>query len=367
MTSPSASSLAPGSAAAAVAHAVPADQPSRVHELADQLLAAYEVVGGQVHLAGCTLEEVPVVRAASRIAGDAPYDVICLPQEGHFRQVDAPLSAVLGLANLRQIEPPETVSPAVIEGLVAEARRAVAAEFAGPATPGEQLPDQKDAAGRTDVTLIWCKYVRGKVQFTIGDAVGEQTFEGWARGLQPPPFRCTVTGVDGMRVAATSDERIVAAEAIDLCAISGQRLPRNEMIRCHVTDQWVAADFAVRCPVAKKHVLRSELACCSVCQQWLSPRALSADRCTVCRNLRSVRFDDPRLLQMFARYPQLANWNRLRCGESEAVFVLLATRRLQRRLLVVDKDSGLFRHAAHGRRFSRHWTPLDEDGFIAAL
>ncbi|NIP87279.1 MAG: hypothetical protein GTO03_17665, partial [Planctomycetales bacterium] len=53
----------------AVTHWVPADQPQRVSDLADRFLGEYQVAEGSVHLAGCTFDEVPVIRWRGDVEG----------------------------------------------------------------------------------------------------------------------------------------------------------------------------------------------------------------------------------------------------------------------------------------------------------
>lgn len=350
MTAQSAASTVEEATAGQVQHAVPAGQPNRVHELAARLFEAYEVVGGQIYLAGCTLDDVPVVRFRSARKSRESRDFIFSPQRNFYHPVDSELHALLGLDELCDTEVPATVSPAGIRRLITAARG-----VAGPAGCEEQ------------VSVIWCKYARGKLQFTIGETVAEQAFSGWARGLEPPPFHCKVTGVDSKRVAVTSDCRIIAAEQLASCTLTGQRLPRCELVRCSVTGQLVGGKSAARCPVVRKPLLPAELVSCPMCRQRVSPQALSGKRCLVCRHLHEVRLDDDRLLQVFAKFPSLATWSGLRFGESETVYVLAASRLLERRLIVLDKILGVLQHAACGRRFSRNWKPLEEHQFVASL
>jgi len=334
---------------AAVAHAVPADQPNRVHEVAARLLGAYEVIGGHAHLAGCTLDDVPVVRVSDR--GDQhqspTIDLIFGQANPQGRRVDEQLHQDLGLANLCPSRPPPSVPPQETTRLVDTARQAAG------------LPEG-DQDLTKEITVIWCKYARGKVQFTIGDAIAQQAFAGWARQLEAPKYQCPVTGVESYRVAATSDGRVIAADELATCDISGQRLPRRELVKCVATHQHVAMDLAVRCAVSQQHVLKSELMACPVCRQQVSPLAITGGRCQGCRSLTTVRLDDPRLVQVLAMFPQLANWRWLRLAETTVAYILTASGLMDRRLIVVDKATGRLLHAAKRSRISTAWTALDE-------
>ena len=110
------------SVAGQVQHAVPAGQPNRVHELAARLFEAYEVVGGQLYLAGCTLDDIPVVRFRSARESRESRDFIFSPQRNFYHPVDPELHALLGLDELSDTEVPATVSPPGIRRLSAAAR-----------------------------------------------------------------------------------------------------------------------------------------------------------------------------------------------------------------------------------------------------
>ena len=47
-------------------HCEPTSQPGSVRELAERLLATYTVDGGNAHLAGCTIEDRPLLRLTVR-------------------------------------------------------------------------------------------------------------------------------------------------------------------------------------------------------------------------------------------------------------------------------------------------------------
>ena len=219
MTAQPASFVTKESPAPRILHLVPVGQPTSVHQLAPELLEAYDAVGGQVHLAGCTLEDVPVVRFSGHPDRQVPGDLILCPERKRYQSVDSTLSALLGLVDLSNVAPPATATPEWIRQVVADA-----ASFVG------------QSESDTEVAIIWCKYVRGKIQCTIGEALAEQVFEGWAHSLKPPPFHCEVTGTDSLRLAVTSDNRIIAAEQMGQCSLTAKRLPYCELVRCSVTD-----------------------------------------------------------------------------------------------------------------------------------
>ena len=200
-----------------VQHAVPSDQPNSVHDVADQLLGAYSIENGHAHLAGCTLDIVPVVRLSSENR-ESEIHIMFGQATTSGRLVDGELAGTLGLTDLSSSERPPSVSPAEVERLVTRARTLAETEAEADVATGE-------------ATLIWCKFVRGKVQLTIGGSVAQVGFADWARSLNPQPFHCEASGKDTFSVAATSDDRIVAAEDLGVCEVSGRRLPGSELVR----------------------------------------------------------------------------------------------------------------------------------------
>ncbi len=328
------------------AHLMPAGQPNHVRDLAGRLLDAYTVEGGRAHLAGCTLDEVPVVRLTWATSGHDPEHTYVIFGQANSggRMVDAELFEKLQLDDVVPAERPVSVSPGEVDRLVEAATRCAG----GPAAENRGEPDA--------VAIIWCKYARVKVQLSIGVATADVTFAGWARTLEPQPFVCPITDTKSFTVAATSDGRIVPADQLEVCQQSGRQVPRCELVRCAATGKLVAQDLTARCPVSGEIVLESEMAVCPTCRQKVNPRALSGNRCAACSRTSTVKASDPRMVKILARYPGLANWNWLRLAESDEVFIVIAAGLLDQRLLVVDKQTLNVQRFARGTRLSPTWT-----------
>lgn len=328
------------------AHLIPTGQPQHVRDMAKRLLDAYQVEGGTAHLAGCTLDEVPVVRLTWEPADEPPQNVYVIFGQANIngKIADAELMQTLQLDDVADAECPVSVSPKEVD-------RLVRAATACASHSNSAKRDAPDAA-----SVIWCKYARVNIQFSIGAATAHTSFAGWARTLEPQPYSCPITETKSFAVAATSDGRIVPAEELESCQQSSRRLPRCELVRCAATEKMVARDLTVRCPASGKVVLESALVECPTCRQRVGPGAMSGRRCAACSRTSTVQKNDPRIVRIFARYPQLANWNWLRMSESDAVYIVIAAGLLERRLLVVDKESlDTLRHA-RGNRLSSAWT-----------
>lgn len=331
-------------------HAAPVGQLQRVHQLADRILPAYAVSGGQIHLAGCTLEDVPVLRFGEVGSADV-REWIRMPATDEFCPVSTELAKVLGLGSLEATQPPKSISVGMVSTWI-DAVTALDAKVAGSGPTA--------AIAGKPTQMIWCKYARGKVQFTIGEQVVEQSFCQWAHRLEAPDYHCAVTGTKTYNLAATSDGRVIAEAEIARCEISGKRLPQAELIYCTVTGQRVARELAVRCPISDAFLLPDQRECCRACRQWVSPLRMDGETCHVCRSLKRVDRSDARVLRALALYPSLAHWRSLRLGFSSEVMVLKASKGWQQRLLVFDQKTDLLRCAAGKSRLGRSWLPIDD-------
>jgi hypothetical protein len=330
-------------------HLAPARQPNHVRDIAARLLSAYNVEGGSVHIAGCTLDDVPVVRISCSTSTDEPFvaHVIFGQANEQGKLVDPELSSTLELANLVPAERPTSIPPREVDRLVTAAIEC--------ARKSLQTPSARPNA----VALIWCKYARIKIQFTAGAATAQTSFAGWASAIEPAPFHCAISATETFSVASSSDNRIVAADQLGVCQQTGQRLPSCELVESAVSGQLVSATLTTRCPVIGESILLAEMATCPSCRQSVSPNAITASRCRACRTASPIQKDDTRLIKILARHPSVAQWNWFRLTETEQVFVLVASGFFHRRLLVFDKENVAVLHVAKGNRLSTEWPQLD--------
>ena len=341
-----ASSTEPKWSALGLDHLAPAGCLQRAHQLAEQMLPAYSVSGGQIHLAGCRLEDVPILRFESSGRPDL-RDWIRLPGADEFCPVSAALAEQLGLDSLQATSPPGSISVAAVAEWIDEVNSLYVERDRR--LPEKISPDQ----------IIWCKFARGKVQFTVGEEVAEQSFAQWSHRLKPPAYQCAVTGTETYQLAATSDGRVIAQAAIDRCEITGQRLPQTELVRCAVTGKTVAESSAMRCPITGEFFLTGQSVHCAMCQQSVSPGSIRRHVCRACRTLKRVGRDENDVLSVLGLFPALTHWRSFRVGFSTEVMILIASRGFQRRLLVVDRNTGLLRYAASKPRWGGRWTSID--------
>lgn len=297
----------------------PASQPEAVHEFSSRLFDAYQVDGGQTHLAGCRLVEVPFLRVTT-LAEDDPSQVLHRFYTADGTAVDAELLETLGLCEVKplasQSSPPAASSTKTWLAAVDTA-------------------DERFLA----VTVVVAKRAEGAVQFDIGEQCASIKFDDWTTTVAAPAFRCAGSGSSTYHLAAVDDGRIVAAEAIGKCEESGARVLECELVKCGVTGKRVDRRLAIDCPVSGGPVLKKHSACCSACGQRVSNAVLSGGVCQACRSLRPVRASDTLVAGLIERYPALAEYRKFRGGESGGKRRVLA-RGLWRRLLILQPAGG---------------------------
>jgi hypothetical protein len=345
------------------AHARPAGQPMAVADLSGKLFSAYHIEGGRVHLAGCQLTDHPFLRltyAADEKGDGSLFHVRHVFVAPDGSSISAALAPQLGLDHLEPIvKAPPRIEPAALRALEAAARR----------TAALQSTEHDPAAATAEplaVAVVWVRHAEGRLQFTIGSAAAFAPFSSWARLLAAPPYESKHTGARAFRLAATDDGRIDAADQIAVCAQSGRRVLRQELVECSVTGKLVLPDFIESCPVSGRGALRGEFAGCTVCRQRVSKRVLDEGVCAACRTLSKglketkVTKDDPRLVWIFGDHPGLDRWKHWQLAETQTAYVAQAAGLLKRLLVVVDKETLVVRRLATAGRVGANWVDLTD-------
>lgn len=331
------------------AHAMPATQPVSVHELAPKLFAHYDFPDGRIHLAGCRLDDEPILRLTVLSEENGAVDGL---RHAYFARDGAPLAPELAeRLHLGDVAALPTRPPPLDEDDVKKWIDTASAKLA--AAP----------QGLIIATLIWCKFARGKLALGAGEHTVTVPFEGWTAlladgAIKPPAYHCPLSNLDTYHLAALDDGRIVAAEAIAKCAVSGKRVLASELETCAATGKQALGEYLQTCRVTGERVLASEMRNCSQCDQPVSPTALKGGRCAACRSLAAVRKDDPRMARLLDEYPQLDRWARWKMSETDDIYLLVAASWLRQLLLVVNKQSlEVTRIATSGRLFP-NWVEM---------
>ncbi len=326
-----------------IVHAMPADQPLGAHQVASRLFPAYTIDGGNVHLAGCSLDD----RLFVRIEFADGEQSLQMYVDSDGREVEPAMIESLGMDKLDKLEkPPQEFKAEVTRLLLAGGRRAAER------LPAVIVPEP------TAMTAIWCKYAEGKLRFTIGPATADLPFSGWARTIEPPPFVCPATGEETYHLAASDAGRIGAAEKIEVCEETGSRRLPDELATCAATGKRVVPELLQECPISGDLVLNGELAPCRVCGEKVSRATLRRNVCEACRNLRRVNKADPRMALLLDEHPALDGWHNWRISETATVYVLTAGR-LKRLLVVLDKESLELKRLATASRFLPRWKVVE--------
>ncbi|MEE8452608.1 MAG: hypothetical protein V3R99_11860 [Thermoguttaceae bacterium] len=337
-------------------HLAPVDQPTSVHQLAERLFPTYSVDRGNIHLAGCRLENRLFVRLEFRLGEEA----VVLYVDADGREVADETVEALGMSGAIELErPPGVFEPTVDR--VTEAGAGLAAGRFSDSDAGNAAPELIAAA------VLWCKFAEGKLRFSVGEDSVDLPFSGWARTLCPPPFVCPYSATNTFEIAATDDGRIAAASQIAACEETGRRMLSDELATCSVTERRVVPELIQSCPVTDQPVLRSVMVPCRWCDQPVSPAALRRHVCAACRELNPVDKADPRMTRLLEEYPLLDRWHTWQLSETATVYILVGSATLKRLLLVVGKESLDVKRLATGNRLFGGWKSVTRPQYDSLL
>ncbi len=324
-------------------YARPTQQPTAVHELTDRLFAAYTLEGGKAHVAGCHLEDMPLVRLSQLGTNGDGNEMV---SHTFYDEEGTPLSAELVTAlGLAQVQCGSDPTPRI------EAGRLTAAISAARHQGGQES---------AIASIVLAKRAWGRLRFEFGDDSVDTPFDGWARTLTAPPIVCPQTGRETFHLAMTErGERgtIAAAEEIAACSVTGHRRVLRHLVRCAVTDKLAEPEWIAPCGVTGENVLKSELVPCKRCGQLVAKRTVTASGCHGCDSAKHVSPKDPRLAKVLAKHVRLAS-HRWALAEMPAAFVLETTSWLRKRVVTIDKVSLDILREAEASRFSSTWQPL---------
>jgi hypothetical protein len=345
-----------------IAHACPQTDVRNTSEFASQILSAYTLSSGTVRLAGCQLEDIPIIRMTWLHHGSPGTRLInqIVDQYGQpvsdstaelLQQPVVPLGSVAGLER-QQLSSCKPLPLAQIRTLVGDARSSRALTF-----PEDEF---------LFATVVWCKQAVGKVRVTIGSAEADIPFSGLAKGyasgqLPPPPFQCPHSGIRAYAICITDAGEIAAVDAIALCEVTGKRVLKDKLRTCSVTGVRALAEHLTTCSVSGENVLADQLKTCVDCKQLVSPKSLLKDRCSACLSAISVSKDDPAMARILDEYPELDHWRFWKLSETRESYILTAVGILQSLRIVIDRNSlDILQLGGRSLPFSR-WQPLAGD------
>ncbi len=331
----------------------PFDQPTSVNDVVARLFEAYQVDGGQVHLGGCQLDDLPFLRLTYANTDESGNPCVCHIFVAHDgTSVSSEQAEELGLL---QVEPVLHLPPRIDEaalGALLSAGERIAVQSCSDRDPSARVTDPLVTA------LVWIKHASGKLQFTIDETTVELPFSGWAKLIQAPPYVSSRSGASSFHLAATDEGHIDALSEITQCEYSGRKVLRQDLVECSVTGKRVLEEFTRRCPVSGRPALEENFRACSSCGEEVSQSALDVGVCAGCRGVVPTAKNDPRLVWILSEHKGLESWGRWKIAETENVYIAVGSKMLRRLLVVVDKESLSVRHLATRGRIGSRWTPV---------
>ncbi len=322
----------------------PTGEPHAVHEFAHPMFEAYQVDGGAIHLGGCHLEDVPLLRLTSLdTSGPAPR-----VRHAYFDRQGAALPAeLIKSLQLTEVAPPAEPKPSY-----------QAAKW----SPGIQLAKESLAANHQSSTqaipsIVLAKRAEGRLQVTIDEESLDIPFCGWTRTLTAPPAICPETKQPTFHLAALEDGRIVAAESIGRCEASNQAMLQSDLVICAGSGQRVAKQLTEPCPVLRKPVLSDQFVICPTCGERVAPTTLLKDTCIGCDQTTRVAGNDARLGSLLKSYPELSSYKTWKVSETESALIFRSRRLMRQLLIVVDRSTGQIKQAKWRRLLGR-WSKI---------
>lgn len=319
-------------------------EPTTIHEIAGALLKPFEVRGGQVRLAGCTLDESAHLRIGwADESGKLAYRYL----SSSGQQLEPGEIAKRGFGDLHTVP-----------------NRLRASDRAGIASWVKLACDGLTHQQLVDVTVMWSRRAAGKivVQFASGRSVSIP-FDGWAReyadgSLQPPKFHCSTSGLDSYHLVELDDGSITVAEAIGRCEVSGIELFRDALATCHLTGKLVNKDLLAQCSVTGHLALKDSLEECLWCGQSSLPGVIFSGVCKRCLGRETMKVNEPSLQKLLQRNPQLGsalNRGSLSGWAEQELGLVVATRLSQQAMYVFRLADGVVIRSGTRRRPFGKW------------
>lgn len=312
-----------------VRHRRPVGEVIRAAELTSVLSSPFRVVGGQVSLAGCLLEDVPFLESRGTNREPVWFD--------HWgRRVTDAFAASLRLGQTEEIErAPVAWGPQELS-----AWQARIAEQSGMTVA--ELPSLR---------VIWCKWARGKLAFRVGDVGAELPFEGWAQSFldgtrRPPSWKCPVTGQSGDEFVLTDDGELTVSQAVHRCERSG-RMRLETHLELVSLGRWLSSEYVETCPLTQVRCEPESMVACRQCGGRLAGVGLQHGLCPLCRETRRLP-PASRWAQWLGRHTRPAQISQWRIAEGGGRVVLMRAGWLAGEVWLLAAATGRVLH--HRRR-----------------
>jgi len=330
-------------------HVCPSAQPVSVAEVAPALFDAYTIDRGKAQLAGCRLEERPLLRLTFRYSteNNGVFDSV------KHRFVDREGNELA----------PEFIDPMQLLDLAPPNRKS--APLADADLDQWIAKSHDNSAGEEVIcaTVIWCKYAEGKIAFHVRGQIAELPFSNWARLLTDvpdaaPAFVCPHSGKRSHNITSTDDGRITVAEAVGVCEETGRQVLATELARCEATGALVLEKTLHECPVSRRLVKDSSLEDCKSCKQKVSPMSNAGGVCEACRRPEKVAPTDQRILALQEKHDEFKRFRHWSISETATSRIFQTSTLTKRWLIVENRESNELNHFRHGSKWNSKWRDL---------
>ena len=321
----------------------PSHQPLAVHEITESLFAAYRLDGGKLHVAGCQLEDIPFLRMTTLTESADNESPSLSHQFFDASGQEVPVSTIKDLG-LDQAVGCQDI-PHRIDERVLSVRK--------------QMVDQTTGGA---VSLVWARHASGLLRFEFGEESVDTDFHGWVKTLKPPAAICPQTGAETYHLATTDDGKIIAAEQVALCEVSGKRCTSDELETCAETGKRVAPELLTTFAFTGDPVLKTQMQRCERCRSWVPASRLSRTGCVVCDSAKRTTQLPVSPEVLFAGFPKLVNQSWF-ATEMEDKTILVNEGWFRRRVAIVDNSTHKLVYLAEASRLSSVWRPMFNHGY----
>jgi len=329
-------------------HSAPLRQPVSLHELEPLIVSQFTLDGVTAKITDFRLQDRPLMRLTFSATGD-------VLRHRYFDGEGAEISGErLSVMQIEDLAPQVKWTSRLSDGRLSEwiDRCLKSAE--------------SDSADCLAAVVVWCKWAQGRVTFSARRQSVSHPFADWAQSLVSqqhgaPAYACPLSELSSYHLAVDDQGRILPAEGIGVCSVSGKRVLQSELRRCEASGAMALPEHLETCPLSDRSVLSSQMLKCRATGLRVFQQATRAGVCEPCSQMQTLDSEDARIARLLDRYPPLTAWNNWRGAESGRLFFATAHRSLKKLLLVVNTESMETLGAGTGMRWGPGWKPVPAD------
>lgn len=319
----------------------PECEPSKIAEIAGQILKPYRVRDGRVQLAGCTFEPRPFLKITSFNASANRFEDRWFA--GNAEELDAELRESLCLDNLISVE--ARLRKSDRKTIDTWIQSSLAKVYSAPVS----------------ASVVWCRWVDGTVSIQFDNGVScSIPFQGWARdwiegSLEPPKFRCAQTQIESYEIVCLDDETVTVAEAVAKCELTENEVLRDRLAKCSCSGKLVLREELSTCPLTEATFLPEYSQTCEWCRRKISPSGMHQEQCRACASPNLIDSSDPVLSGFLESHPEYRKFKRWSGWIDSEIALFVGQRILGGQLVVVDLPSMKIINSGKRSPLSKVW------------